>query len=209
MYPTPVSGKKRKRSIDIADMARTKKKLRFGRKRGRGRYKKGSKGVKNSSVTFQHDRGTEYRSKRLSGRAKSNLNFEKRVVKAIQKKLPPNYMLLSRASANLSVPTNTQGYFSAMLWSANGATNSSDDIAKIYSQIGGVTSATQGYAYDLMLHWGILEVDMCLETSSLQVAQGLVDVYTVKCRKDVNGGVDADTNAGTGNSLGYNFCREL
>lgn len=175
---------KRKRS-----KAAKAKNKRFKKAFGKGKAK-----TKNTSVTFQHDRGTEYISRRLSGAAKRRANFEKRVVVALQKKMAPNYMLFNQPSANFAIPSNEQIHLSAMLWTANGIAGTSNDIFRIYNQIGGPTSATKGYNYDLHLHYGILEVDMCLETTALAVAQCFVDVYTIKCRKDVASATTA--NAG-------------
>lgn len=143
------------------------------------------KAIKNTSVTFQNDRATEYRSQPVTPATKRAKKFEKRVLTALQKKLAPNYIMLNNVSNNLSVLSGKQNIITTMLWSSQGASGSSDDIFKIYNQVGGPTSAVQGYTYDLNLHHAILEVDLCLETSSAQVAQGFLDVYTIRCRKDV------------------------
>jgi len=172
-YPTPKSNKKTK-------------KLRKGLSKRKAFDKKnGLVGTKNTSVTFQHDRGTEYRSKPMSKRARANKRFNSKVLKAVLGKMAPNYMLINKPSFNLFVGSNVQNFFSCTLWGSRGNAGSNDDIFKIYQQVGGPSSVTQGYDYDLYMHYGILEVDMCLETTLAQVSQGLVDVYTFYCRKDV------------------------
>jgi len=171
-FPTPLSmALKKNKKYRKGGMSKNKKRAR--------------KSVKSSSLTFQSDRSLEYRSKPFRGAAKRRANFEKRVVKAMQSKMPPNNIILNTSAFNLGVSAGTQNAFTSMLWTANGIVNTSDDIRRLYDQVGGLTSPTAGYAYDLHLHTGILEVDICLETSGVQVAQGILDVYTVKCRKDV------------------------
>lgn len=181
MLPTPPRttekmGSKRKRSS----------------KKGSSKSKRPSKKFKASlgksapvSTTYQHDRAVEYKAGRMTKGKKRALNFKNKVFKAMQQKMAPNHMLFNVGSTNLSVASNAQGVYVAELFSANGVGPNANDLYKIFNQVGGPTSATQGYTYDLMFHTGILEVDMCLETSALAVAQGFIDVYTVVCRRDI------------------------
>ena len=59
--------------------------------------------------TYQHDRTTEYKSKKLTKKAKREKKFSKKVYTALQKKMPPNYMLFTSNFSNFNVPSGKQG----------------------------------------------------------------------------------------------------
>jgi len=176
-----------KRSASVAfptpETMATKKNKRY-RKGVKKTKKRAQRAIKSSTTTFQKDRSLEYRSKPYSGAAKRRDKFEKRVLKAMQSKMAPTNIILNQIAFGLNVPILQQNVWTAMMWSANGIATS-NDIFQLYAEVGGPTSATQGYAYDLYLHHGILEMDICLETSGGSAQQGFIDVYTIKCRKDV------------------------
>lgn len=162
-------------------VTRPAKKMKYTRRKQR---KRGGKGPNQKAATIQYDMVTTYKSSGMSKNKKRALNFQKKVVKSLQSSLPPNNLMYSNAGS-LTVGTNTQDQLSAVLFSAAGLAGSSDDISKIYNAVGGATSLAAGYAYDIYLHHGLLQLDMCIETSTAQVAQCFVDIYTCVCRKDV------------------------
>jgi len=176
------------------------------RKVTRTQKKRKGKGPNNKAATVQYDMVTTYKSGGLSKAKKRALNFQKKVVKSLQSSLPPNNLMYS-SSGTLAIASNTQDQLSAVLFSAAGLAGSSDDISKIYTAVGGLTSAAAGYAYDIYLHHGLLQLDMCIETSSAQVAQCFVDIYTCVCRKDVT--ASGTTTSGIHYHHRHDFSREL